>query len=284
MKTGLVLEGGAVRAMYSAGVCDGFLKMGITFDYVNGESAGITYGASYLSGQFGRNLEISEKYINDPRYMGVRDFLNPRNRSYFGLDFIYDEIPNRLVPFDYQVYQSYPGEVEVGVTDVESGKAVYLEPDRTDRKWMLYRATCAMPLMFPIIECMGVKCLDGGCSDSIPWKRALEKGCDRVVVVLTHERDFRRGAEKSMPLIRLRYREYPNFLKTMETRAERYNRQKEELFEAVREGKAKIFYPSSTKGFSRTERDVEKIRSFYRYGMDQCLERERELKSFLELA
>ena len=109
IKTGLVLEGGALRTMYSSGVCDGFIRKGITFDYVVGTSAGIAYGVSYLSGQFGRNLEVTEKYIHDPRYMGVSNVLDPRNRSYFGQDFVYATIPNELVPFDYETYRAYPG-------------------------------------------------------------------------------------------------------------------------------------------------------------------------------
>ena len=281
MKTGLVLEGGAVRTIYSSGVCDGFILQNLTFDYVIGVSAGIAYGVSYLSGQFGRNMEITEKYINDKRYMGVNNLLRPSNRSYFGLDFVYDRIPNELVPFDYETYAAYPGEAEAVVTDVETGKPVYFPIDRTDRRAMLMRATCALPLLFPVFEYQGVKCMDGGCVDSIPWKRALEKGCDRVVVVLTREASYRRKPESTMDLIRRRYRRYPAFVSALETRAERYNQNREELFQAEREGRVMVFLPENTEGFSRTERDLEKIRALWQNGLDDAANRREELQAFL---
>lgn len=281
MKTGLVLEGGAVRTIYSSGVCDGFIRQKLTFDYVVGVSAGIAYGVSYLSGQFGRNLEITEKYINDKRYMGMNNLLKPGNRSYFGLDFVYERIPNELIPFDYEAYAAYPGEVEAVVTDVETGKPVYFPIDRTDRQSMLLRATCALPLLFPIFEYQGVKCMDGGCTDSIPWKRALERGCDRVVVVLTREASYRRAPEAAMDLIRRRYRKYPAFVAALERRAERYNQDREALFQAEREGRVMVFSPQNTAGFSRTERDVEKIRALWRNGLDDAGARAEELHTFL---
>lgn len=282
VKTGLVLEGGALRTIYSSGVCDGFIQKGITFDYVVGTSAGIAYGVSYLSGQFGRNMEVTEKYIHDPRYMGVSNVFDPQNRSYFGQDFVYATIPNELVPFDYAAYQAYPGETEAVVTDVTTGEAVYLPLDREDRQNVLLRATCALPLMFPIYDYRGIKCMDGGCRDCIPWKHALEKGCDRVVVVLTREPDYVRQQEAAMPLIRLRYKKYPEFVRTLETRADRYNAERAELFQAERDGKVLIFTPESTEGFSRTEKDLEKIRALWRNGLEDVDRREPELRAFLD--
>lgn len=281
MKSGLVLEGGAVRTIYSSGVCDGFIRQQRTFDYVVGVSAGIAYGASYLSGQFGRNMEITEKYIHDRRYMGLNNLLRPGNRSYFGLDFVYDRIPNELVPFDYEAYAAYPGQAEAVVTDVETGKPVYFPIDRADRQAMLLRATCALPLLFPIQEYQGVKCMDGGCVDSIPWKRAFDQGCDRVVVVLTREASYRRQPESSIDLIRRRYRKYPAFVAALETRAERYNREREELFQVEKEGRVMVFMPENTQGFSRTERDMGKIRALWQSGLDAAAGRAEELNAFL---
>lgn len=153
--TGLVLEGGAVRTIYSSGVCDGFLEQNFLADFVVGVSAGIAYGVSYASRQEGRNLRILERFVRDSRYMGAVNFLKPGNRSYFGLDFAYDEIPNYLVPFDYGALESYPGRVEAGVTNLLTGKTDYYPICSADKRFVLLRATCAMPLLFPIFEING---------------------------------------------------------------------------------------------------------------------------------
>ena len=188
MKTGLVLEGGAFRTIFSCGVCDAFLDAGLPLpDYTVGVSAGIAYGVSYLSRQSRRNLKLLTTYANDKRYMGVGNFLDRRNRSYFGLKFSYETIPNELLPFDYETFAAYPGTVEAVVTNLNTGRAEYLEVPRRDEHFLLLQATCAIPLMFPVIHLDGQPYLDGGCADAIPWRHALEAGCDRVVVVLTRE-------------------------------------------------------------------------------------------------
>ena len=281
MKTGIVLEGGALRTIFSSGVTDALLRGGVDFDYLIGVSAGIASGVSYLSGQFGRNLEILTKYANDKRYMSKRNLLRPGNHCYFGLKFTYDDIPNRLVPFDYEAFARWPGTAEAVVTDLATGKAVYREVPRRDGQFLLLQATCAMPLLFPIYDLDGLKCLDGGAADAIPFRRAFEQGCDRVVVVLTRERSYRRQPEKLQPLIDLRYRKYPHFCETMRRRADTYNAGREALFRLEREGKALLLAPEDTRGFSRIERDVDKIRALWQSGYDQATARMGEIRAFL---
>ena len=281
MKTGIVLEGGALRTIFSSGVTDALLRGGVDFDYLIGVSAGIAYGVSYLSGQFGRNLEILTKYANDKRYMSKRNLLRPGNHCYFGLKFPSDDIPNRLVPFDYEAFARWPGTAEAVVTDLATGKAVYREVPRRDGQFLLLQATCAMPLLFPIYDLDGLKCLDGGAADAIPFRRAFEQGCDRVVVVLTRERSYRRQPEKLQPLIDLRYRKYPHFCETMRRRADTYNADREALFRLEREGKALLLAPEDTRGFSRIERDVDKIRALWQSGYDQATARMEEIRAFL---
>lgn len=281
MKTGIVLEGGALRTIFSSGVTDALLRGGVDFDYLIGVSAGIAYGVSYLSGQFGRNLEILTKYANDKRYMSKRNLLRPGNHCYFGLKFTYDDIPNRLVPFDYEAFARWPGTAEAVVTDLTTGKAVYREVPRRDGQFLLLQATCAMPLLFPIYDLDGLKCLDGGAADAIPFRRAFEQGCDRVVVVLTRERSYRRQPEKLQPLIDLRYRRYPHFCETMRRRADTYNADREALFRLEREGKALLLAPEDTRGFSRIERDVDKICALWQSGYDQATARMEEIRAFL---
>ena len=268
MKTGLVLEGGALRTIFSSGVCDAFLHEKLPMpDYTIGVSAGIAYGVSYLSQQMRRNLDLLMHYANDRRYMGWGNFFNPRNRSYFGLRFAYETIPNELVPFDYDAFEAYPGQVEAVVTNLLTGQAEYREVPRRDAHFLLLQATCAMPVLFqPIRLDGGIPYLDGGCADAIPWKRALEVGCDRVVVVLTRERSYRKEPEQMMPLFRRVYRKYPAFLEDLRTRAERYNRCREELFQLEREGRILVIAPEDTRGFSRTERDRKKILALWQDG------------------
>ena len=266
MKTGLVLEGGALRTIFSSGVCDAFLNEKLPMpDYTIGVSAGIAYGVSYLSRQKRRNLQLLMHYANDRRYMGWGNFFDPRNRSYFGLKFAYDTIPNELVPFDYDTFEAYPGQVEAVVTNLQTGRAEYREVPRRDASFLLLQATCAMPVLFqPIRLDDGAPYLDGGCSDAIPWKRALAVGCDRVVVVLTRERSYRKEPEQLMPLFRRVYRKYPVFLEGLRTRAERYNQCREELFALEQEGRVLVIAPANTRGFSRTERDRQKILALWR--------------------
>lgn len=266
MKTGIVLEGGALRTIFSSGVCDAFLDADLLPDYVIGVSAGIAYGVSYLSRQKWRNLQIVCTYANDKRYMSMRNLLNPNNRSYFGLKFAYENIPNKLIPFDYDAFEQFPGEVEAVVTNLETGKADYLPVPRRDDHFVLLQATCAMPVLFPIFHINGNPYLDGGCADPIPWQRALDCGCDRIVVVLTRERSYLRKDEKVQRLIDRQYRNYPNFLNTMHRRSDDYNESRQKLFDLEREGRALILAPASTEGFSRTEKDRNKIRALWQDG------------------
>lgn len=280
--TGLVLEGGAIRTIYSSGVCDGFLHAGFMADYVVGVSAGIAYGVSYVSGQEGRNLKIIERFVNDSRYMGTANMLRPGNhRCYFGLEFAYDEIPNYLVPYDYNALAAFPGKVEAGVTNLLTGQTDYYQVPADDRRSVLLRATCAMPLLFPIYEINGKPYLDGGVGDSVPFQRAFQQGCDKAIVVLTRERSYYRRAEGLEGLICRRYRAYPEFCQAIRTRAQRYNADRAMLLELERAGKILIFAPKSTRGFSRTERDMEKIHALWSEGREEALRRMDEVWSFV---
>ncbi len=280
MKTGLVLEGGALRAIFSCGVCDALLEGGVMTDYVIGVSAGIAYGVSYVSRQPRRNLEVVTRYAPDKRYMGLRNLTDKENRSYFGLKFGFSTIPNELVPFDYDTFAAFPGEVEAVVTNLNTGRADYLPVPRHDKESTVLQASCAMPLMFPIFEINGQPYLDGGIGDAIPWRRALEK-CDRVAVVLTRPRSYRRKPDPVLKVIRKQYAGYPRFVQAMERRAETYNRDREALFQAEREGKLLVIAPRTTLGVSRTERDVEKLRLLWAEGYQGAVDRMEEIRDYL---
>ncbi|MCI8304394.1 MAG: patatin family protein [Lawsonibacter sp.] len=281
MKTGLVLEGGALRAIFSSGVCDGLLEGKIMADYVVGVSAGIAYGVSYVSKQPRRNLEVVTRFAPDKRYMGLRNLTDKSNRSYFGLEFGFSTIPNELVPFDYDAFAAFPGEVEAVVTNLNTGRADYLPVPRRDPQATVLQASCAMPLMFPVFTIGGQPYLDGGIGDAIPWRRALDR-CDRVIVVLTRPRSYRRKPDRVMKLIRKRYRDYPSFVAAMECRAEVYNQDRELLFQAEREGRLLVITPESTLGVSRTERDTEKLRLLWAAGYQTVMDRLEEIRDYLQ--
>lgn len=174
MKTGLVLEGGAFRTIFSAGALDAFLDAEVPLpDYTVGVSAGITYGVSYLSRQSRRNLRVLTTFANDRRYMGFGNYLVPGNRSYFGLKFSYETIPNQLDRFDYDTFEAYPGTVEAVVTNLETGRADYLPVPRRDDHNLLLQATCAIPLMFPIYHLDGRPYLDGRLCRCYPLETRL---------------------------------------------------------------------------------------------------------------
>ena len=280
MKTGIVLEGGALRAIFSSGVCDGLLEGGVMPDYLVGVSAGIAYGVSYLSRQPRRNLEVVTTYAPDRRYMGMNNLADKENRCYFGLKFAYDTIPNQLIPFDYDAFAAYPGQVEAVVTNLNTGAAEYMDVPRLDKQPIILQATCAMPLMFPIYHMNGQPYMDGGVGDSIPWRHALEQGCDRLLVVLTRTRDYVRKTDKLMPLIRKTYREYPNFVRAMEDRAKVYNREREALFAEERKGNLLVIAPQSTLGVSRIERNPEKLRLLWGAGYQAAVERLEEIRDY----
>lgn len=282
MKTGLVLEGGALRAIFSSGVCDALLDGNIMTDYVVGVSAGIAYGVSYVSRQPRRNLEVVTRFAPDRRYMGMGNLVDKSNRSYFGLKFAYDTIPNELIPFDYDAFAAYPGEVEAVVTNLDTGKADYLSVPRRDKASTVLQASCAMPLLFPIYEIDGQPYLDGGAADSIPWQRAMDKGCDRVLVVLTRPRSYRRKPDQMMRLIHKKYKEYPKFIEAMESRAQRYNESREKLFEMEREGRVMVIAPDTTLGVARTERDTEKLRLLWAEGYQAAVDRMDKIRDYLQ--
>lgn len=281
MKTGLVLEGGALRAIFSSGVCDALLDGAVMTDYFVGVSAGAAYGVSYLSRQPRRNLEVVTKYAPDRRYMGMNNLLDKNNRSYFGLEFSYQRIPKELVPFDYEALAAYPGVAEAVVTNLNTGTPDYLPIPRDDDPEKVIQATCAMPLLFPIYHIKGQPYLDGGVSDGIPWRRAFDQGCDRVVVVLTRPRGYEKKADKGLPLLRRKYAQYPEFLKLMEHRHELYNESRAALFEAEKQGKVLVIAPDSTLGVKRTERNTEKLRLLWGAGYEMTTKRMDEIREYL---
>ncbi len=267
MKLGLVLEGGASRTLFSCGVMDALLENKIYADYVIGVSAGIAYGVSYASGQIGRNLKVSA-FMSDKRYMGFKHLLNPKNRSYYNMPFVFEEIPNNLVFFDYDAFAAYPGRVVAVVTNLETGKPEYIDVPRNKNFFKLIEASCALPIMFQPIELDGKPYMDGGISDSIPYRRAISEGCDKLITILTREKDYVKTDEQGTALAKHMYKKYPEFIRAIKDRPKQYNESRSSLFEYCKKCGAIVIMPEKTDGFKRTESDFGKLKNLYNDGYE----------------
>lgn len=279
---GLVVEGGASRTYFAVGAMDVMMSNGISFDYIGGASAGISNAVNYASNQIGRGREIAMHYVNSKKYCGIRNFLNPKNRSLFGIDFVFKEIPRNLVPFDFDALKNFKGTVEATVTNVETGKSEYLPVTAEDRGFDVLIASCSLPIMFPIKEIGGKKYLDGGISDSIPFERALKMGCDKLVVILSRERSYKKVDSSEGRASLLFKRKYPKFAEALKNRYKMYNEQRRKLFELEAQGKAIVIEPEDTTGWTRTESDPQMLINFYKKGFMAAADRMDEIKNYLE--
>ncbi len=279
MKLGITMEGGASRTVFSCGVADAFLEEGIMPDYFIGVSAGIAYGVSYLSKQKGRNLTIIQKYMNDKRYMGLRHLL--KNRNFYNIPFVFEEIPNKLEAFDFEAFEAFPGKVEACVTNIHTGKAEYLEVPRRDDKFEVLVASCALPILFQPVKVGRHYYLDGGVSDSVPYKRAIEQGCDKNIVILTRERDYVKKSERAGNVSVKLYKKYPHIAEDLKTRPQRYNDCMGELLEREKAGEVFVIAPETTYGISRTESNPDKLTKLYKEGYRQAKRQMADLKRYL---
>ncbi len=266
MKIGLVLEGGGMRGIYTVGVLDRFMEEQFWADYVIGVSAGACNGLSYVSRQKGRAYRTNTEYISDKRYLSVENFF--RTKSLFGMDFLFDELPNRLLPFDYERFFQSPCEFVMGVTDVVTGSPKYFGKESVDEKNMILRASSSIPVFSPIVEYQGGKYLDGGTTDSIPVKKALADGCDKVIVVLTRERDYVKAPEKFRFVYKHLYRDYPKMVEALNNRHLQYNETLSYLKTLEAEGKALVIAPKNPLPVGRFEKSVENLKAVWNIGYE----------------
>lgn len=275
----LILEGGTLRPIFSAGVMDALLDNNITFPYCIGVSAGITNGVSYISKQKGRNLEVVTKYRNDNRYLSYRNFL--RCKSIFGLDFVFDEIPNNLIPFDMDTYRKYPGKVLVGVTNAHTGKTEYLNGKDLDDKATMLRATCAIPLLFPVIKINGKEYYDGGLCDPIPIKKAIADGNTKHLIVLTQPKGYKKELSKKNILVaKLLNKKYPNLKTPLLNRHNHYNETVKFCEQLESEGKVLILRPEYN--LDSFEKDINKLKSSYEHGYNLTINHISEIKKLFD--
>ena len=278
-KTGLVLEGGAVRGIYTAGVLDVFMENDITFDGVIGVSAGAIHGCSFCSHQHGRSIRYYQNYIDNPRFMSFKSLIKTGNIC--ETEFCYQEIPEKLDPYDYEALESNPVEFYVTCSNLETGKGEYIRirtmrPDEID----FLRASASMPLVSHIVEKGGMKLLDGGISDSVPLKAFVRMGFKKDVVVLTRQAGYRKDPSSALPY-ELMYHKYPNFVKACRRRHINYNYTMDLIDRLESEGKIYVIRPSRNPGIGRLEKDHGKIQEVYELGRKDAEEKLAGLKEFL---
>ncbi|WP_042347715.1 patatin-like phospholipase family protein [Bacillus massiliigorillae] len=267
-KVGLVLEGGGMRGLYTIGVLDWFLDQKITTDYVVGVSAGACHGVSYVSKQRGRSYRVNTNFLNDKRYVSFSNYI--KTKSMFGMDFIFDEIPHKLELFDYDAFHASPCEYVTGVTDVSTGQPHYFGKEELDYDSTIIRASSSIPVFSPIVEYKGGKYLDGGTSDPIPVRKAIEDGCDKVIIVLTRERGYVKTPEKFRFVYKRMFKDYPEMIHLLDRRHEIYNETLGYISKLEKEGKALVIAPSSPITISRFEKNLDKLEDIYQMGLDDA--------------
>lgn len=277
MKTGLVLEGGAMRGIYTAGVLDEFMKNRIRTDGVIGVSAGAIHGCSYVSGQYQRSIRYYLKYMNDWRFMSFRSLI--RTGDLVGADFCYHELPEKLDVFDHDAFEHSGIPFYVVCTNLETGKAEYFHME-TMRDIARVQASASMPLVSRIVEADGKKLLDGGAADSIPIRAFRSMGYEKNIIVLTRPEGYRKKPSR-MGMIRRVYKEYPEFIRAMETRYIRYNRTLEFIKRLEDRGEALVIRPSRNLKMGRTEKNPKKVKEAYLLGRKDAAEKMEAVKRFV---
>ena len=276
---GLVLEGGGMRGVYTAGVLDLFIDKGLYFKNCYGVSAGSTQCCSYLSKQKGRAFKIYADYMKDKRYAGIGNLI--REGNYFGKEFSLKTIPDVLEPYDYEQYSKTGANFYSVATDCKTGEPAYLKVEdmrgEIDKIW----ASCTLPLLSRMVDVEGREYLDGGVADAIPVIKAIEDGNKKVVVVLTRDVEYRKEPNKLMSIIKLKYRKYPGLVNAMADRHIRYNATLDKLAELEKQGKIFIIRPKNKVGVGRLEKDAEKMRALYDCGYKEARECYEQLVKYL---
>ena len=280
MRTGLVLEGGAMRGMFTAGALDVLMEHNIHFDGIVGVSAGAVFGCNYKSRQPGRAIRYNVRFCRDPRYCSLRSLL--KTGDLYGADFCYHQLPESLDVFDLETYRSTPTEFHVVCTDVETGRAVYHQcpkGDGTDLTWM--RASASMPLVSRIVEVDGMRLLDGGIADSIPLRYFEQIGYRRNLVILTQPASYVKRKNKLLPIARVCLRQYPGLLEAMATRHETYNATTAYVETRVAAGAALVLRPAAPLPIGRVEHRADRLQATYQLGRTAALEQLDAIQAFL---
>ncbi len=280
-RSALIMEGGAMRGMFTCGVIDVLMENHIDFDGAAGISAGAVFGCNFKSRQIGRPIRYNKTFSRDPRYASFRSLL--KTGDYFGAKFCYETLPFELDIFDTKTFAENPLAFYVGATDVHTGKAVYhlcTDGKDTDLLWM--RASASMPLLSHVVKVDGYELLDGGISDSVPYAYMESLGYRRNVIVLTQPKGYRKDKGHGGLLFDLGLRKYPAVAKAMKERYAMYNRQMDEIDARQSRGESIVIRPPQDLGIGRTEKDPEELERIYQIGRQETEKKLSEIRAFLK--
>jgi predicted patatin/cPLA2 family phospholipase len=280
MKRGLVLEGGAMRGLFTAGITDVMMEHEVWPDGIVGVSAGAAFGCNYKSRQPGRAIRYNMRFARDPRYSGLRSLLT--SGDYFNAEFAYHVVPREYDRFDDAAFEQNPMEFVAVCTNVETGEAVYkrlVKSDSLTYDWI--RASASMPLASRVVELEGYKLLDGGVADSIPLEYFERQGYERNVVILTQPLGYQKEPNRLMPLMRVVLRKYPLMLKAMDNRHLMYNRQLAYVAEAERQGRCLVIRPDGPIPIGHISHDADEMKRVYDLGRSMGERNIEKIKQYL---
>ena len=279
MKTALIMEGGAMRGMFTCGVMDILMENSVTFDGAAGISAGAVFGCNFKSGQIGRPIRYNKKYCRDPRYCSIRSLI--RTGDLYGADFCYRELPDVLDPFDRDTFARNPMAFYAGATDVKTGKCVFhlcTDGGQTDMLW--FRASASMPIVSRPVRIGDHSYLDGGIADAVPYAYMQQQGYNRNVIILTQPKGYRKKQETT-PVMKLFLRRIPKIRESMEHRHEMYNRQMDELDRMETEKTALVIRPPGDLKIGHTEKNPDELERVYQIGRKEAEMRLQEIRQWL---
>ncbi|MCC9859273.1 patatin family protein [Streptococcus agalactiae] len=278
LSVGLVLEGGGMRGLYTAGVLDAFLDAGIKIDGIVSVSAGALFGVNFVSRQRERALRYNKKYLSHPKYMSLRSWF--RTGNFVNKDFTYYEVPMKLDVFDDEAFKKSSIDFYVVATEMTSGKPEYFKIDSVFEQMEILRASSALPVVSKMVDWQGKKYLDGGLSDSIPVDFARGLGFDKLIVVMTRPLNYQKKPSSGR-LYKTLYRKYPNFVKTASNRYQQYNNSLEKVMSLEKTGDLFAIRPSKSLVIGRLEKNPDKLDSIYQLGMKDAKSVMPELNSYL---
>ncbi|MCF0223287.1 MAG: patatin family protein [Fibrobacter sp.] len=280
VKTGLILEGGAMRGLFTCGILDVMMENGIEVDGAVGVSAGACFGCNIKSRQPGRAFRYNLRFARDKRYCSLHNLI--KTGDLYDADFCYNEIPKKLDLFDYAELTKNPMEFYMVVTDIETGRPVYpqlIDGNDKELEWM--RASASMPLVSKPVKIDGKEYLDGGITDSIPLSFFESIGYNRNIVILTQPRSYVKKPNKLVWLMRILLRKYPKLVEAVANRHIMYNNETKYVFEQEAKGDVLVMCPEVPLGISRTEKDKDKLKRVYDAGRKMAEQRLDEIKRFL---